>query len=52
MAEETEIRHIVRIAGKDIKGQLPLVRALTPLKGLSAPLSSPIPNQASEVLGV
>ena len=33
MAEE-EFRHIVRIAGKDLNGNLPVYRALTKIKGI------------------
>ncbi|MFC2174956.1 30S ribosomal protein S13 [archaeon] len=51
MAEE-ELRHIVRIAGKDIKGGLPMSMALTHVKGVSTALANAIAKQASEALGV
>lgn len=34
MAEIEEFRHIVRIAGKDINGNMPICRALTKIKGI------------------
>jgi len=34
MAEKTEFRHIVRIASKDLNGNLPIYRALTKIKGI------------------
>lgn len=52
MAEETELRHIVRIAGKDLKGELPMDRALTHVKGLNASLAKAIAKKAAEELNV
>jgi len=52
MAEETEFRHIVRIAGKDLKGELRLARALTRVKGVSITLANAISKQAVEELGI
>jgi len=34
MDEKTEFRHIVRVAGKDLNGNLPIYRALTKIKGI------------------
>ena len=34
MAEKESFRHIVRIAGKDLNGNLPIYRALTKIKGI------------------
>jgi len=34
MAEKTDFRHIVRIASKDLNGNLPVYRALTKIKGV------------------
>jgi len=34
MSEQQEIRHIVRIAGKDLNGNHPINRALTAIKGI------------------
>ena len=34
MAEKEEFRHIVRVASKDLNGNLPIYRALTKIKGL------------------
>jgi small subunit ribosomal protein S13 len=34
MVEKEEFRHIVRIAGKDLNGNLPVYRALTKIKGV------------------
>jgi len=52
MAEETELRHIVRIAGKDLKGELPLALALTHVKGVGNALANAIAKQASRELKV
>ncbi len=52
MAEKEEIRHIVRIAGKDLKGTLPMPRALTHVKGISSSLASAIAKKAADELNV
>lgn len=52
MAEETEIRHIVRIAGKDLKGTLPMARALAHVKGISGSMANAIAKKAAEELNI
>ena len=52
MADDSELRHIVRIAGKDLKGTLPMVRALTHVKGISMSLANAIAKKAAEELNV
>jgi len=49
---ETEIRHIVRIAGKDLKGGLPIIRALTGVKGVSTALAKAITARAAEEMSI
>lgn len=49
---ENEIRHIVRIAGKDLKGELPLAQALTYVKGINTSFARAIAKQASQELNV
>ncbi|MEM4554730.1 MAG: 30S ribosomal protein S13 [Candidatus Anstonellaceae archaeon] len=47
-----EIKGVVRIAGKDVKGNLPLWRALTSIKGIGINLSQVISSKAYGVLGI
>ncbi len=51
MAEE-EIRHIVRIAGKDLKGTLPLAQALIRVKGINMTLARAISKLAAKELKI
>ena len=50
--EDEEIRHIVRIAGKDVKGALPIARALSGIKGISISMAAAITKQAVKELDV
>jgi len=47
-----EIRGIVRIAGRDLKGELPLERALTRVKGVGERLAVLITDAAAREIGV
>ncbi|MBI4214483.1 30S ribosomal protein S13 [archaeon] len=48
----SEFRGIVRVAGKDLKGELPLPRALDSIKGIGFNISDSIANVASARLNV
>ncbi len=50
--ESETFRGIVRIAGKDIRGHVPLNRALHHVRGISHSLSIPVANVLSKELGI
>jgi small subunit ribosomal protein S13 len=50
--EKEGFRGIVRIAGKDIKGQVPLRRALMNVRGIGQSLAVPIASVLSSELGI
>lgn len=50
--ENDDFSHIIRIAGKDLKGNLPVSRALTGIKGVSFNLASSVSIIAEEKLGI
>ncbi len=52
MDKKTEFRGIVRVAGKDMKGDLPLAKALTRIKGIGLNLADSIANIISRELGM
>ncbi|MBN3037544.1 MAG: 30S ribosomal protein S13 [Candidatus Diapherotrites archaeon] len=49
---EAEIRHIVRIAGNDLDGNLPMPLALAGVKGVGNNLASAISKEAQKELGI
>ncbi|MCD6522891.1 MAG: 30S ribosomal protein S13 [Candidatus Diapherotrites archaeon] len=50
--EDKNIRGIVRIAGKDLDGTLPIPRALLGIKGIGHNLARSIAYKAEETLGI
>lgn len=52
MDKNTEFRGIVRVAGKDMKGDLPLAKALTRIKGVGLNLADSIASIVSRELGI
>jgi len=50
--EKTEFRGIIRVAGKDMKGDLPLAKALTRIKGIGLNLADSIANIVSRELNI
>ena len=50
--KKSDYRGIIRIAGKDMKGELPLSKALTRIKGIGINLADSISNIASRELNV
>ncbi len=52
MDKKTEFRGIVRVAGKDMKGDLPIAKALTRIKGVGLNLADSIANIISRELGM
>jgi len=47
-----ELRGIVRIAGKDLKGEIPIPLALSKIKGVGTNLAKAISKTASKELGI
>ena len=52
MDKTSEFRGIVRVAGKDVKGEFPIAKALTKIKGIGINLADSISNIASKKLNV
>jgi len=50
--KKSEFRGVVRVAGKDMKGDLPLAKALNQIKGIGINLADSIANVASAKLDI